>query len=275
MGRKAIILGKKIVGRKETLEYVAKKYNWQNVVIGISCFFGFWAWVLARLTRRKCIYYCIDFYSPEMIINKRLKNRIFNWGSRQLDKFLINYCDELWDISERINEGRLKFGNYRAILSKIIPLSYPLSYFRFNYGQKDKMAFVGLDPYGLELLDGIDYVWLGKDKFLPLGELLDKLSLCGIGFSIWEEKGNNYYGDPGKTKLYSACGLPVIMTDNTPYAEIIKETQAGLVIEYNKPAVEQAIKQIFNNYDFYKNNVQKTWKYINADEIFKDCSLNR
>jgi len=273
MDRKTIILGKKIVGRKETLEYVAQKYNWRNCIIGISCFFGFWAWIWGRLTGKKVIYYCIDFYSPKIAVNKF--DALFIWLAMQMDKFLIRHCDEIWDISTRINRGRFEFGGY-MVHSKVIPLSYPPSYFKFNNKPvyKNTIVFVGLDPYGLELLPkNIDFVWLGKDKLLPLDELLDKLSNCGIGISLWKDKGNNYYGDPGKTKLYSACGLPVIMTGNTPYAMIIQETQAGLIIEYSEIDLENAIQEILHNYNFYKNNVRKTWKYINADEVFRNRNL--
>ena len=258
------ILGKKTFGRKETLEYLSQKFGWKDVVIGISAYYGFWAWVLARLTKRKCIYYCIDFYSPKIADN--LADRCFIWLATKLDQFLNDVVDEVWDISKRIYEGRIEFGGYAGAVSKIVPLTYPPSYFRFRQSlDKNKLVYVGLTPYGLELIpSSIDFVWL---KNLPLEILLDTLSWGGIGISMWARNGNNYYGDPGKTKLYSACGLPVIMTDNTPYAKIIKETQAGLVIPYNRICVGLAIRKILKNYDFYKNNVKKTWKYINADEI--------
>ncbi len=138
---------------------------------------------------------------------------------------------------------------------------------------KVKICYVGLEPYGLELLEGlenINLIWPGKDKRLPLEELLDIISKADIGISLWKEKGNNYYGDPGKTKLYSACGLPVIMTDNTPYADIIRETNAGLVINYDKYELEKAILEIKDNYEYFKSNVKKTWKYINADELYRN-----
>lgn len=264
---KPLILGKKIVSRTETLEYASMKFNWNNVAVGISCYFGFWAWVKGRLTGRKVIYYCIDFYSPEHPINKRLKNRVFIWLAMQMDRFLCLVSDDVWDISERINEGRYKFGGYTA-KSKILPLSYPPDYFRFNSKITNSVAFVGLDPYGIELLD--DYIWLGKDKLLPLNELLDKLSVHSIGVSLWEHKGNNYYGDPGKTKLYLACGIPVVMTDNTPFAYIVKDTHAGIIVPYDKKSVRQAISTILSNYDYYKQNVRKTWRYINTDEVFNE-----
>jgi len=269
MDRRAIIFGKKIVGRKETLEYVAEKYNWQNIVVGISAFFGVWAWLLGRLTGRKCIYYCIDFYSDEVI--EGFFDRLFIYAERLVDKFLCKHCDETWDISRRINEGRYQFCKFSAD-SRIIPLCYPPSYFSFkenNFG--NKIVFIGLNPYGLELLPkNIEFEWLGKDKLLPLEILLNRLCLCDIGISLWKKKGNNYYGDPGKTKLYSACGLPVIMTGNTPYATIIQKTQAGLIIEYSEIDLQNAIQEILHNYNFYKQNVKKTWKYINADEVFKN-----
>lgn len=272
----ALILGKKIVGRKETLEYANEKFKWRkDVIIGISAFFGFWAWLLARLTNRKVIYYCIDFYSDKVI--EGLFDRLFIYTERLMDKFLIKHCDKRWIISERIREGRQKYGNYDYEGNNIIiPLCYPPNYFRFNEHPlyKNTIVFIGLDPYGLELLPkNTDFIWLGKGKLLPLKELLDKLSNCGIGISLWKEKGNNYYGDPGKTKLYSVCGLPVIMTDNTPYAKIIDDTNAGLLIPYDKEYLKQAINDMLYNYDYFKNNVKKTWEYINVDEIFRNIRL--
>ena len=277
----AIILGKKVVGRKETLEYAAQKYRWQNVVIGISAFFGVWAWVIGRLTGRKVIYYCIDFYSPEIAFT--LWDKVFIPLAMLMDKFLVEHCDEVWDISERINEGRREFGKYRAKNSRIVPLGYPPDYFRFvpkkgivGVNKPIMICYVGLNPYGLELLEGIEgikLIWPGGNKRIPLKQLLDEVSRADIGISLWKHKGNNYYGDPGKTKLYSACRLPVIMTNNTPYAKIIKETNAGLVIPYNKKALINAIETIKKDYNFYKNNVKDTWEYINADELFSNFKV--
>ena len=267
--RKAVIFGKSVVSRKETLEYLSEKYKWQNVVIGISAFYGFWAWMVARLTGRKCIYYCIDFYSPK--IADGFFDRIFILLAHRLDQFLNKVVDQVWDISDRILGGRIEFGGYTGQVSKIIPLSYPPSYFKFKDGIKNRVAYVGLTPYGHELIPPhIDFVWL---RNLPLEELLNQLCCCGIGLSMWGREGNNYYGDPGKTKLYSACGLPVIMTENTPYAKVIEETKAGLVIAYDSRSLQIAIRRILINYDFYKQNVKKTWEYINADTVSRDIQI--
>jgi len=265
----ALILGKKTVGRLETLQYANKKFKWRNdVIIGIGHQHAFWAWLLARLTGRKCIYYCIDFYSPE--ISDNLWDRIFIWAAMLMDMFLVKQVDEVWDISKRIQAGRKRFGGYIAHIPEIVPLSYPPSYFNFVKPIWENPVYVGLVPYGKEIMPKDTFYIDGK---MPLQQMLNLIARCKIGISLWDKNGNNYYGDPGKTKLYSACGLPVIMTDNTPYADIIKRTGAGLVISYNKNAVKWAIKKILGNYAYYKKNVKKTWGYINADTIFKDIRL--
>ena len=281
----AIILGKKHFGRLETLQWANKHFNWpDDVVIGISCFYGFWAYIRAKLTRKRCIYYCIDFYSPE--IAKNLWDRVFIWSAMQMDKFLISHVDKVWDISVNIDKGRERFGKYQVkwsfrkwISHQVVPLSYPPEYFRMSSTLSHKpLAYVGLEPYGLELIYPIPCVkfrWLGgiECKFLGKYELLNQLCEYGIGIALWKEKGNNYYGDPGKTKLYLACGLPVVMTANTAFSRVVKETEAGVIVDYTQESVEAGINKILANYDYYKQNVKKTWGYINAEEVFRDMRL--
>lgn len=268
----AIILGKKTVGRLETLQYANKKFWWGKTVIGISAWYGFWAWLLSRIIGWNCIYYCIDFYSPK--IAEDWLDRIFIWTAMQVDKFLVRNCEEKWDISERINEGRTEFGRYKA-LSLIVPLGYPPSYFKFsNDYDKSVLVFVGLVCYGIELfMNEMNFKWLGGDELLPIEELIEEISHCGIGVALWNGKGNAYYGDPGKTKLYLACGIPVITTNNTVFSKIIEQTQAGIVIGYNKEDFKEAVKELTKNYEFYKNNVSKTWRFISADVIFGNLKV--
>jgi len=265
----AIILGKPIYGRLETLQYANKKFKWSDKwVIGISQSYALKAWLLAKLTGRKSLYYCIDFYSPEIADNAW--DALWIWCAMMADKFLVKHCDRVWDISEKIAEGRMIFGNY-GYMGEIVPLSYPPEYFRFSkrtYIGID-CAFVGLVPYGKNLWTSTTH-WI---KNLPQEELLNRLSHTKIGIALWGKKGNNYYGDPGKTKLYSACGLPVITTENNPYADIVRKTGAGIVVRYTKRDVQRAVRRICKNYKFYKNNVKKTWKYINADKVFKHIKL--
>ena len=265
----ALVIGKPIVGRLETLQYANKKFNWSdNIIIGIGHKHAFYAWIRSKLTGKKCIYYCIDFYSPEIADN--LWDSIFIWACMKMDKFLCNHCDIVWDISDRIQEGRWWYGHYKAKKVKIMPLSYPPDYFKFVEPFSKHPVYVGLSVYGKEIIPEKTFYINGK---LPLRGMLEIISRHSMGISLWSREGNNYYGDPGKTKLYSACGIPVIMTDNTPYAKIIKKTKAGIVIPYDEKALLEAMKKIYANYDYYKNNVKKTWKYIDAYEIFRNTEL--
>lgn len=284
-----IILGKKIVSRLETLQYASKKFNWSDKwIIGISAYYAFWAWILARLTGRKVLYYCIDYYTYR--VKKDFLDGIVIWLACKLDKFLCHHVDYVWDISYHVNYGRYEMEKsilYRNITpnvigepvnlkdygtpSEVVPLSYPPDYFRYSNDYEKTVIFVGLVPYGVEIWPDIA-MWIGTGQ-VPLEQLLDLISHSGIGISLWDRNGNNYYGDPGKTKLYSACGIPVIMTDNTPYAEVIKKTGAGIIVDYKKDSVEKAVKEIFNNYKFFKDNVSRTWDYINADIILRDKKI--
>lgn len=266
----AIILGKPIFGRLETLQYANKKFNWSDKwIIGISHSYAFKAWLLARLTGKKCVYYCIDFYTYK--ISSGFFDNIWIWFSIKLDKFLCNHVDEVWDISEMINVGRWEYSRYMRN-SKIVPLSYPPDYFRWSYDIFNCGIFVGLVPYGKK-------IWPNKTRAelegkIPLDKLLNRISEYSCGISVWEKDGNNYYGDPGKTKLYLACGIPVIMTKNTPFAHIVEETKAGIVLQrYSKRDAERAYRRIMNKYSFYKRNVRKTWRYINADKVFGSLRL--
>ena len=270
----AIILGKKHFGRLETLQWANERFNWpDDVIIGISCYYGFWAWLKARLTGKRCIYYCIDFYSPK--IAKNLWDRVFIWSAMQMDKFLCRHVDKVWDISLNINKGKEEFGKYNSegLHHSTVPLSYPPEYFRCWTNIPDKVVFVGLEPYGLELFKPDDITWLGKNKHLPINLLCWQLARSGIGVALWPEKGNNYYGDPGKTKLYLACGLPVVMTDNTSFSRIVKGTGAGVIVDYTKESVEAGINKILANYSYYKQNVKKTWSYIDADKVCSNIDL--
>lgn len=264
--RKPIILGKKKVSRVETLQDYADRHDcWYNYIIGVSCYFGFWAWLRGRLTGRHIVYYCIDFYCLEGA--KNLYDYLFIRASWLMDWFLINCCDEIWDISTRINVGRVGYGQYYARGSTIVSCCYPPSYFRYERSLPAKLVFVGLYPYGKELWENLDFFWIDGDWTEE--EMLEDIPRCGIGLALWKDKHNAYYGDSGKTKLYFACGIPVITVKWTTLAPVIEKYQAGITINYDKQELGEAIKKIQGNYVFYKENVKKMREYCDSDFVLK------
>ncbi|MDD5433016.1 MAG: glycosyltransferase, partial [Candidatus Omnitrophica bacterium] len=268
-----------------------------DVYIGISHFSGIVGVILKKVgVCRKFIYYTIDYYVPHQKECSINFFEGFNWFETYLlklsiyiDKLAVRYCDEVWDISLRIEEGRIAYSNinvksYRN-KKKIISLGYDADFYR-SKGITDidryAIVFVGvtMDSQGLELiLDIIPELVnimpeiivkvIGRGPFLPkfkemvasrelgqyfkfygfiedVNEMLDVVSSSAVGVSVWDDKNNRilnaYYGDPGKTKLYSVCGLPVVVSDITVYAKVITEYGAGVAIKYDSHQFLEALK---------------------------------
>ena len=57
--------------------------------------------------------------------------------------------------------------------------------------------------------------------------------------------------DPTKPKLYLACGLPVIITRVPPIALEIEENKAGLVINYSKEELADAVLRLLSDEKIY------------------------
>jgi glycosyltransferase involved in cell wall biosynthesis len=111
-----------------------------------------------------------------------------------------------------------------------------------------------------------------------INEMLDLIATSAVGISVWDDKNNRilnaYYGDPGKTKLYSVCGLPVVTSDITVYAEVISQNNAGVAIKYDSRQLFLALKKILvqdEDYTHYKAEAVKVaGKYCNAKLIFDE-----
>lgn len=109
-------------------------------------------------------------------------------------------------------------------------------------------------------------------------EMLNIIASSAVGISLWnnvsDKVSNAYYGDPGKTKLYSVCGLPVIVSDFTVYSKTVAKYKAGIAIKYDKKALTNAINELFSNDSLYKeyksNAVLNANNYCNSQKIFSD-----
>jgi len=278
MDKRTLVFGKPIVSRTEAVQNYVNLVKHKNAAIGISPFFGIKALACKVLRiRQRFIYYCIDYYDP--LVYRSLFDRIFIPLFIWLDRFLCSKADELWDISTRIAEGRRKFAS--SFRSTVVPLGYPPHLFQYREPiNKNELVFVGLNDYGIELAEEVlkrnpdlRLKTYGKRPYLPADRLCELISCSGIGISLWREKGNAYYGDPGKTKLYSACGLPVIVSNFTEYSSVVSSLGAGIAIPYTVDALENAIKEILKNYDTYKRNVKNVWKFCDSQKIFRDLRL--
>lgn len=298
-----------------------------DLFIGVSQSSGLLGLILKSMgICERCIYYAIDYYAPyrQEDIKEYYKcfsrfeglfNRLANW----VDRLIITYADEVWDISTRIEEGRIKLGyqeeGKRSYKKKVAPLGYDREFFRYRPIDKiDRysIVFVGVvtDRQGLELMleampslldimPKLNVKIVGTGPFLPafkemvrsrhmhsyfkfygfvedIGEMLDIIASCAVGVSVWDDKRDKivqaYYGDPGKTKLYSTCGLPVVVSNFTEYSGVIAQHKAGVAVSYDSAELANALKEILADDKRYSeckaNAVFVAKEYCSSEKIF-------
>jgi allantoinase len=82
------------------------------------------------------------------------------------------------------------------------------------------------------------------------------LAQCGIGVALYRRGGGDFseFGDPGKPKVYMACGLPVIIGDVPEVAALIQERGAGVAVQYDVADVACAVRTILGDYERYRAN---------------------
>lgn len=65
---------------------------------------------------KKCSYYVID-YNP-----RRFQNSVLNRIYHLLDQFCVKNCDESWNLSPRMQEGRRQYFGFSGGLQRVIPI---------------------------------------------------------------------------------------------------------------------------------------------------------
>ncbi|MBT4484733.1 MAG: glycosyltransferase [Candidatus Latescibacteria bacterium] len=91
--------------------------------------------------------------------------------------------------------------------------------------------------------------------FIDSGEEVYKLlTSCGLALATYPSEGSTYklYSDPGKVKIYLACGLPILITDVPPIAKTLQERGAGKIVEHNPMSLARAVNAIGMDYNGYK-----------------------
>lgn len=73
--------------------------------------------------------------------------------------------------------------------------------------------------------------------------------------------------DPSKIKLYLCCGLPVVTTKVTTMSNLIEKTKSGLLIDYTKEDLAEAIYFLLSHKKRYKNYKQAAIKLSEKFDI--------
>lgn len=89
--------------------------------------------------------------------------------------------------------------------------------------------------------------------------------VCGIALYVPELSGFTKLSDPGKIKDYLSAGLPVITTKVFSFSSEISQSHAGIVIDYEKKQLIDAVSTILKNQKttkkYSKNATKLATKY--------------
>ena len=85
-------------------------------------------------------------------------------------------------------------------------------------------------------------------------EFYSILTVCGLALATYPTGDQTYklYCDPGKVKIYLACGLPVLITDVPPIAKSIQERGAGKIVEHDPSSLAKTVLSILGDFERYK-----------------------
>ena len=130
------------------------------------------------------------------------------------------------------------------------------------------LVIVGSGPLEEELKSRCDDLGIGEaTKFLGFvsdhREVEKILCKSALGIAIYEPTYDNftYYADPGKVKIYAACGLPLIITDVPEIARELTSCRAGIVVEYDARSVADTIASVLLNDDDYSHMREAAFEF--------------
>jgi len=116
--------------------------------------------------------------------------------------------------------------------------------------------------------------------FFDKNKIRKELCRSKIGLAIYPPLKYSIkpYGDPIKFKEYMAAGLPIITTDISWFAEKIKSIPLGIVIDFNKKDLKNAILKLLTDKKFFQicrknvlSEIKKySWEKI-FDKAFRKC----
>ena len=144
-----------------------------------------------------------------------------------------------------------------------------------------RVCVIGHGPYANKLINIVNKSNL-KQYFIFHGfiknddEAIDIISRCAVGVALWtsEANDNSLYADPGKPKYYAICGIPTIITKGPQIAMEIKAKKAGIVINYKKEELIQAVIKILGNREYLKELRANASSFANcclSEKIFDEA----
>lgn len=279
-----------------------------DLFIGVDPLNALWGVVLKKFKKiNAVVFYTADY------AKRRFPNPVLNFIYHCIDRFSVNNSDQIWNISSRITELR-KHQMKTKKLNILVPnspsfLKENTSKAHSNFYEialvtastvstdiplildsiaelKASFPMIKLNIIGIESTMQFKRIIQNKKiqnnvNFtgqLEHEKVIENICKATIGVAIYTNKwGWNYYADSMKVREYSACGLPVIMTDVSSTAKDINDFQAGIVIENEKGAIVEAVSRLYADKKLYtkmRSNAILLAKKYNINAILNTVLKN-
>ncbi|MDP3973595.1 MAG: glycosyltransferase [Candidatus Daviesbacteria bacterium] len=109
------------------------------------------------------------------------------------------------------------------------------------------------------------------DSFKKMSQIISKGSI-GLAPFVPNPNSLSFYSDPSKIKLYLACGLPVITTNVTTIAPLIRASRSGEIINFSEKDLAKTIVKMLSSkekYESYKKAAVKLSEGYDINNILK------
>lgn len=240
------------------------------------------ACICSKILHKKFVYDIFDYYVDSYKVPPLLKKIIEN-----IDRYVISNADTTIICSEKRKEqiagakprdlAIIHNSPNEALIKKNISWDTTL-----KSNTKTKLVYVGVLQDGRFLKELAEIVVQKKNCELHLGgygkyekyfkvlsekyeniffygklsylETLELENNCDLMTAIYDpEKRNHYYAAPNKFYEALMLGKPLIMIKNTGMSELVEKNNIGKVIEFNKNDLSQAIDELIEKKDFWKD----------------------
>ncbi|MCX6810131.1 MAG: glycosyltransferase [Candidatus Berkelbacteria bacterium] len=171
------------------IRHVMKNGNGWDLYVGSDNLNALSGIVLRRLGYvKKCVYYVID-YNPH-----RFQNRLVNKIYHKIDQYCVKHCDETWNLSVRMEEGRKKYFNFSGGNQITFPIGIWFDKFNrvpFAKVEKQTLVYMGhvlkkqgiqyvieATPAIIKKIPSFNFLIIGGGEYLTdLKNLADKLGV--------------------------------------------------------------------------------------------------
>jgi len=280
------------------------KYEIYDTYFTVNAFTAWIGFVLKKIgIVKRTIFWVWDYYPPH---NKDYIVRFIRWAYWQFDRISTQQADKVVFLNQRLVElrksiGVLPLSSQPTIVPIGIKPSKPI-----HKKNNHTLGFLGVlkKTQGLGIIIEasddltkmypnlhLEIIGSGPDEnyfkerakksslqtkfYGNIREQADAIEnivgswAIGLAPYIPGEGNVSYYGDPSKIKLYYGQNLPVVSTNVYFFSKEIDAMHAGIIVPYDKVNILKAIKNIFDNYVHFQNNVHKLAEKYDYKKIYK------